>query len=482
MNLPQALHTTLVNGPRPDTYACLTNRILNRRRWFRTTLRALALLASLMAFQPAGATWCPCFTKCFGINDPQFRRICEGECYNDCALGKAGTQQGAPGSAAPRPPSPLFGALRRGDLAVFDSVPAYRARLYVGAALTAVSKECKSAKGRRPDSVVDAASYFVEPPNRRHELGGAFLFYGITQADAAFMAEHDGANDVRWLVGNSGCDADALAWVAHVNRFLAEPAHAGPFPLARKVCDSGGLGIPREGCDCFARSFDMESTPARRRSILGAADPQRALPLTFQDRDFTMRVTYKCSSEPRRPSASELVTTERDPGGYGVPIEERTYYLVGRDRNGYPYQGTCEVVRKGKNRYQMVKAINGVRMEGIGLVSGTTLTFHGPQPDPMTYAIRDDGSLHAKREGGAWESIQTQQPGTAARQQPSPGAAAAQAQRDQRQAATMAKYCGNLAAAAAHVRDAAARRPSVQAESQAQRLERAYQERCGKQP
>jgi hypothetical protein len=228
----------------------------------------------------------------------------------------------------------------------------------------------------------------------------------VATSDATFLARADGKSDFNSIHQQLGCARSTHSdWITNGKKALADPRVAGPLPEVRRACEAHSSASTGDDCPCFGVGYDMQASPARRRQFLDAETPLKGLQATLADRDFAMRVAYKCPTTPNffrpelmvqiPPHASQSDDEHRLVDGlYGINALNVTY-----DPGNH---GTYTITRTGNWRYEF-RWQKGpiVSRDPVGYLSadGKQVTVYSGEPQPRTFQVVDKGILQGQVSG-----------------------------------------------------------------------------------
>lgn len=392
--------------------------------------------------------------------------------------------------------SPYFEALLEQRLDPFQTVPAYRTRAYLHGAATHLKKLCPVLSGEAEKIQDFRVVKHLLAWGIRKEVGDTFFNGKVKLEDAAFFQTAPADEDIKAYVKRAGCDLDVhRAWLASAHKLISETLLVADFSShATEACQKYRQMSPP--CDCFAQSFDMETSPAQRKRIVDQKASHEVYHDVLTQGDFLLRVARNCAYLPdlvsHAPNAPQMIAPK-------VQIALGRYVVRRESTDGSfePYGGYCDIEKDRPNRFP-VKCRVGGTFDGFGMVENDKFIVRFPK-GVYRYQMQPDGSF--LREGGdaGWTETLTMQSETNRPEMlpqipqvrrtppkalPPRGTIVSETDRDRE---SKARYCAGFAKSVAGFKARIASVPPDQMGStSAQRLieraktvQRQYEEKCG---
>ncbi|MDN5753669.1 MAG: hypothetical protein L0H15_10390 [Nitrosospira sp.] len=273
----------------------------------------------------------------------------------------------------------------------------------MGALLSTFHNRCPAIPLSALESTKDALVYLVQPADSSHSLDGSYFRLGVVTEDKLFVERADGAEDADRLYHSRGCSKPKhQRWMENAERMLSDPAIAGPLPSAGDICKQYRENSAQD-CTCFARSFDMESSPSKRHHLLASLTALGGMQEALRDGNFAARAAYKC---PRGsiPNFFRTALADASPSNADQPDDQQrllegTYRVQGK-KGFREYSGVCIVTRLGNWQYRFTWDIGGKTRTGIGNYTGRTIAVEYGTPHPAVYSVLTNGSMRATLSDG----------------------------------------------------------------------------------
>lgn len=238
-------------------------------------------------------------------------------------------------------------------------------------------------------------------------------------------------------------------------------------------------------CDCFARSFDVESSPAQRKKLLDQNESRDAYREVLMQNDFILRIARNCDHLPDLVSNAPSAPQMKEPsiqialGRYVVRRESKYPHYA-------PYGGYCDIEKDRPNRFP-VKCRVGGTFDGFGSVENGKFIVTFPN-GVYRYQMNGDGSFVREWENSEWTETLTMQSETNRPETLSPIPQVRRIpaeEKTDRQSESRARWCAGLAKNVADLQARAAAVPPERARdarhlfNRVEALQQQFQEQCG---
>lgn len=198
----------------------------------------------------------------------------------------------------------LFRAIQAGQTRSLDYPMSWVIRGYIATTLETMAETCKSTLVKTPEAYIPWAEMLrIWFSSKSTSDGARLALAGEILRLNAWVEHNTPEADANAYLERASCSRAAQnAWATSALAALKDPVVGASITNAAKsACDTFSTEL--SDCECFAKHFDLEATPAERRVFVGAVDTLTGIRAALSNPSFAVRIASRCTSRPTFPRA-----------------------------------------------------------------------------------------------------------------------------------------------------------------------------------